>query len=415
MFNKEPENMNVKIAVIDDGVNEKIYNTNVLQDNIEIDASLNIHERKGYNPFIPSHGSICAAIIGKYAPDAAIGSIKILSGDNKDAAAGQLAKALEWCCESGYRIANLSLGTTHFRDFESIGKAVQYACAKGLIIVASCINKNVVTCPASLPAVIGVKCDATLTLQDGSFYFNEPAYDGIDITAYCCRSLSNRSGETDYIPLCNSYATPLISALAYNIIMRSPLLSLSEVKNLLKKYGEAGPSCNNLCNKSRIDIPIVLISDYSAAQRQRIEENLVSRFREDGYNAVSIKNGNGAPDICRGYVKADFQDAAASELIRLINKVYDPDIIIIYTNVHKDPGKFLFDLLNSSDIDIRVVISERYDMAADCLNEVNTGNNILLLPYGGTFGRIKNIKVLDSMEADFEARIYGHIMELFDR
>jgi hypothetical protein len=48
----------VKTAVIDDGVNEKLYNTGMLQHNIEITPKLEIRQRFGYDPFLPSHGTI---------------------------------------------------------------------------------------------------------------------------------------------------------------------------------------------------------------------------------------------------------------------------------------------------------------------------------------------------------------------
>ena len=406
--------MSLKIAVIDDGINEKIYNTKDLLDNIEVDTALNILERKDYNALLPSHGSTCAAIIGKYAPDAAIGSIKILEDDNKSAMTGQLLKAMEWCSENGYRIVNLSLGTTQYRDFESIEKAVTCALAKGLIIVASCNNKNIITFPASLPGVIGVKCDTTLTLRDGGYYYNEPAYDGIDITAHCCQSLVNYKGETAPVPRCNSFATPLITAMVYKILNQSPKASLSKIKALLKKHAEARPINNVRLEKTKIEIPMILITDYTANQQQRYEEGLVFQFRKNGYNAVLIEHGKEAADISQGYVTTDFRNTASFEHIKLINRIYDPDIIIVSVNMYKGSGKYLIDLLNFFEIDIRIIIAESYDKAKEYLMTGNADNYMILLPYEEISDKTTNdVRILNYSGCNFLEEIYNSIIKLF--
>ena len=67
-----------EIAVIDDGISEKLYDVGQLRHNILITPELHVIERAGYDPFLPSHGTTCAAIIKKYAPDAVLSSIKVL-------------------------------------------------------------------------------------------------------------------------------------------------------------------------------------------------------------------------------------------------------------------------------------------------------------------------------------------------
>ncbi|HEX3028096.1 MAG TPA: S8 family serine peptidase [Clostridia bacterium] len=131
------------IAVIDDGINEKLYNAGVLQFNIEIFPDLTIAERENYNTFLPSHGTKCAAIIKKYSADALIGSIKILNDNTKRGLEKQLVRALQWCVDNGIRLVNLSLGTIDFRDFSEVKSCIDHATSQGLIIIAACNNKNV--------------------------------------------------------------------------------------------------------------------------------------------------------------------------------------------------------------------------------------------------------------------------------
>ncbi len=148
----------VHIAIIDDGVNQKLYNIGELAHNIEITLDLTVCDRADYDTYAPSHGTTCAAIIRKYAPFALLSSVKILDG-NARGMCGQLIKALEWCVDNGIRVVNVSLGTVVYTDFPMLRKAINFAYSKGLIIVAACNNRNIFTYPASHPNVIGVKCD----------------------------------------------------------------------------------------------------------------------------------------------------------------------------------------------------------------------------------------------------------------
>lgn len=173
----------ISIAIVDDGVNEGLYNTGSLKYNIEITPELNIVERSEYNRYLPSHGTTCAAIIKKYSPGAVIGSIKVLN-DSGRAVRDQLIAALLWCADNAVRLVSVSLGTIDFRDYEAVRKAVNYAAPKGVIIVSACNNKTVFTYPASLSNVIGVKCDIENNLKEGQYRYNYYPLDGIDITAW---------------------------------------------------------------------------------------------------------------------------------------------------------------------------------------------------------------------------------------
>jgi hypothetical protein len=68
----------IRVAGIDDGISETLYNIGRLDFDIEINHGLSADKRREYNPFLASHGTTCAAIIKKYAPNARLGSIKIL-------------------------------------------------------------------------------------------------------------------------------------------------------------------------------------------------------------------------------------------------------------------------------------------------------------------------------------------------
>ncbi|MCX7745302.1 MAG: S8 family serine peptidase [Clostridia bacterium] len=235
----------VRIAIIDDGINEKLFNTGPLVQNIEITPDLKIKQRKAYDPYEMSHGTTCAAIIKKYAPKVQLTSVKILSDDTKRSMNGQLIKAIQWCVEQGITLVNLSLGTIHFRDFDEIQRVVGQAYQKGLIIVAACNNRNVFTYPASLSTVIGVKC-----IRDGDmgrkYLYHPYSIDGIEISANGRHELINHLGETIATASCNSFAAPLITAEVAKLLKRYSKLTLEAVREKLWKATKPGKAVLNL-------------------------------------------------------------------------------------------------------------------------------------------------------------------------
>lgn len=207
----------LNVAVIDDGINENVYDVGPLIHDIEITRELRIRRREPHNSHLPTHGTICAAIIKKYAPDILLSSVRILD-DECRGVKNQLIKAIEWCLEKKMDVVNLSLGTIHYKDFDAVKRVINEVSRKRLIIVASCHNHNVYTCPASFSSVIGVKSDRSRSLEEGQFIYNPYPFDGIEITACAAHYLKDIYGGDKHIYPSNSYAAPLITAEVCNLI-----------------------------------------------------------------------------------------------------------------------------------------------------------------------------------------------------
>src|SRR5438874_7099836 len=56
------------------------------------------------------HGTAVAAILGEYAPDADICSLRVLGGDMR-AASTRVLEALHWAIDQGFDVVNCSFGT----------------------------------------------------------------------------------------------------------------------------------------------------------------------------------------------------------------------------------------------------------------------------------------------------------------
>lgn len=244
----------MNIALIDDGINEDYYNTGKLADNIEITPDLVVRQRESYDRNKGSHGTKCAAIIKKYCPGAVLSSIKILSDRSRRAECGQLVQALKWCAENGVKLVNVSLGSIAFKDFSVIESTVNRIANRGVIVVAACNNEDIITYPASLSNVIGVKCDKSNTLREKQYTYKAYPYDGIEVVACGSQRLIKGNGEPEWAKLSNSFAAPVVTALAGNFLQDHPGAKVEDIKKWLARNSQEEVAENyNPCLSRKID------------------------------------------------------------------------------------------------------------------------------------------------------------------
>ncbi|MEK4459520.1 S8 family serine peptidase [Paenibacillus sp. FSL R10-2748] len=220
----------IHVAIIDDGVNAGFLNTQLLY-NVEI-AHGDVEDGRTLN-----HGTLCAAIVQTYFPDAIISSVKIMNHRKGNAA--QLCAALDWCVKHGVQVANISLGSINYRDRGMLREAVNNAAMAGLIMVCAAQNGGLLTYPASFANVIGVRCDHSGILTAGQYTYDaEKAFSsGIDFTAFAKHELIGAAGEAVQCPNSNSYATPFVTAQVCKVLQKSKRVpSIEKLKHILHKY-----------------------------------------------------------------------------------------------------------------------------------------------------------------------------------
>ncbi|EPR13820.1 S8 family peptidase [Ruminiclostridium papyrosolvens] len=385
------------IAVIDDGVNEKLYQTDRLSYNLEIAHDLTVCERVDYDPFLPSHGTTCAAIIKKYSPEAVLSSVKILDSSSRTGMKAQLIRALKWCADKSIRLVNLSLGTIDYRDFKEVKEAVDYAFEKNVIIVAACNNRNIFTCPASFEKVIGVRYDFTGVLKEGEYTFNFDCMDGINISACAKHSLKKNDGTDIATNECNSYAAPMVTAHVYNLLKNNPNMGFDEIIAKLRQ----GANKNNYTdciqsfrNPKEPDIPIILVNNNSMND---FEKGLTDKFRSDGFNALGVYEDIKEPDICNGYINIrHFINRQLPSLKKSFYNIYNifaPDILILsYDNQKSD--NILMTGITELDSDIEICVKNTFDV------EVKSS-------YG--------VRVFNHFDNNQLENLYYYILELFEK
>lgn len=340
----------IHIAIIDDGINEVYFHTGSLPHNVEISPALEIYDRTGYNPYLPSHGTNCAAIIKKYAPDAVFSSVKILNEATFTARKDQLLQALEWCFTNKISLIHLSLGSIFFKDFEEIHSLIDKMTNSGIIIVAACHNRNIFTCPASLSGVIGVKCDTLRRLHEKEYLYHSRPKDGIRITACGEHTLINFNGETVITPSCNSYAAPYITALVHRMMTQHPDIALGAILERLQIGASVlcEENAGSVPAEAYGEVPLVAVYDYTGCANEWGEQ-LAACFRTDGYHALVLSDNQSHHDPCKGVLLWEelYTGQQVHERMGTILHIYEPDLVILSMTNHghtKPPEGIHYDI-----------------------------------------------------------------------
>lgn len=213
----------MKVAIIDDGVNISDLYFWKIELNLMVDDSLKVYERRNESNKL-SHGTVCAAIIKKYAKDASIISIKILDEVTRKGNVDKLCRAIEWCLENGIHIINLSNGSIYHGDFEKLRNVCNKAFDNGVYIIAAKNNNGAFTVPACLPNILGVKCKSGSIIN--TYFYNmykgihiqKNACDGIEFLANSTHKLTKKNGEIYVTARCNSYANAYFTACVHNVL-----------------------------------------------------------------------------------------------------------------------------------------------------------------------------------------------------
>ena len=107
------------------------------------------------------HGTAVAAAIRDLAPAVDLLAVKIF--DRRLATnADVLAHAIEWSADKGAHLINLSLGTANAAHAERLTAALDYATARGSLVVSAFEANGTPLLPGSLPTVVGVLADWSL-------------------------------------------------------------------------------------------------------------------------------------------------------------------------------------------------------------------------------------------------------------
>jgi subtilisin len=222
----------VRVCVVDSGVERdhplvgRVHGSWAVRKD---DTGIRVEELTAAEPHDAcGHGTACAGIIRRTAPDCEIHSVRVL-GERSSGTGDVLLTGLRWAIRQGFDVVNLSLSTTRARFFEELHALADEAYFGGTVLVASAHNTPVESFPWRFSSVISVgshqEDDHTLHLYNPEppVEFFAPGYD-IEV-AWLGGTTVRSSG--------NSYATPFVAGLCARILSARPRLTPFQLKHAL--------------------------------------------------------------------------------------------------------------------------------------------------------------------------------------
>lgn len=205
------------IALIDDGIDLRRCPDICLKDDLIVEPDGILRPRSEADLIRTSHGTTCAQIIHKYAPDAEFCSLAIFLQPKLRTSPAQLLAALEWCLEKGIPLIHMSAGTTQLCDQEMIRKVVAKLIQQGQTIVAARSNDaGRYTVPACCAGVLGAAADPALV--GGQVYVRDAVPDDVQIFASSRHDLSAYPRGKVETAVSNSYAAPTVTAKVHALL-----------------------------------------------------------------------------------------------------------------------------------------------------------------------------------------------------
>jgi len=175
------------------------------------------------------HGTACAGIIRRAAPDVTLWSVRVL-GSRMTGKGAVFAAGLRWAIAQGAQVVNVSLSTRREDYFGLFHEIADEAAFAGVVLVCAANNVPAPTFPAQFSSVISVAA------HDGTDPFcldanPAPPTDfgapGIDLEVAWL-------GGSTIVSTGNSLAAPHVTGLVARLLSKHPNLTPYEVKTVLR-------------------------------------------------------------------------------------------------------------------------------------------------------------------------------------
>ena len=221
----------VKVAVIDSGIDAAHPAVGGVAGYVAIEAGPNDELRYDEAPHGDAygHGTACAGIIRRLAPDCALYSVKVLGADLTGRGI-VFAAGLRWAIERGMQVCNLSLSTGRNDFFGLFHELADLAYFRHIPLVCAANNAPGPSYPSLYGVVLSV---AAHEGRDPEGFDANPAppvefgAPGLDVeVAWLNGSTITATG--------NSFATPHIAGLVARLLGKHPALTVYQVKTVLR-------------------------------------------------------------------------------------------------------------------------------------------------------------------------------------
>ncbi len=227
----------VRVAILDSGVDATHPWVGPVQGGVVIEpdetAAEGVWMVPGPHEDLYGHGTACAAIIRKVAPDCEIYSVRVL-GSALTGRGSVFAAGVRWCLEQGMDVVNLSLSTRNLGYAGVFHELVDRAAFENVMLVSAINNLKVDSIPAQFAGVFSVAATAD---HDHEHWVVNPSppvefgAPGVDLEIAW-------HGGGSIVGTGNSFAAPHIAGLAARILGEHPGISAAEVKMVLRALAD---------------------------------------------------------------------------------------------------------------------------------------------------------------------------------
>ena len=174
------------------------------------------------------HGTACAGVIRRLAPDCRLHSVRVL-GDRLTGRGPVFAAGVRWALEQGFAVVNLSLSTGNDDYHGLFHDLADEAYFRGAALVCAVNNAPVPSYPSQYAAVLSVAAHAR-TDPEGFDFNPDPPVElgapGVEV------EVAWRGGAT-LTATGNSFAAPHISGLVARVLGKHPGLTPFQLKTVL--------------------------------------------------------------------------------------------------------------------------------------------------------------------------------------
>ena len=227
----------VKVAVIDSGIDAGHPAVGDVAGGVALeydpDAEDGVRKIEGPHDDLFGHGTACAAIIRKVAPEAELYSVRVL-GARLTGKGVVFAAGLEWAIDNGMQVVNMSLSTGKRDYFDVFHELADEAYFHHMMLVSAVNNVPSPSYPSQYSSVFSVAA------HDGKdpfrFDYNpsppvEFGAPGIDVdVAWLNKTTIKADG--------NSFASPHIAGLVTRILGKHPGLTPFQMKTILSALAD---------------------------------------------------------------------------------------------------------------------------------------------------------------------------------
>ena len=222
----------ITVAVVDSGVDAAHPAVRSVDRAIALrwdPESQEVASSEGPHDDLFGHGTACAGVIRRAAPDATIWSVRVL-GSRLTGKGLVFAAGLRWAIAEGARVINLSLSTGRQDYFGLFHEIADEAAFAGAVLVCAANNVPAPTYPAQFSSVISVAA------HDGTDAFGLDANPAppVDFGAPGIEVRVPWLAGSTIVSTGNSFAAPHVTGLVARMLSKHPGLTPYEVKTLLR-------------------------------------------------------------------------------------------------------------------------------------------------------------------------------------